>query len=87
MAVVKSKRMSIAHRDPEIQKMWRDGATVTEIMVHLGKPPKSMGAYLGVRDLTPQPLGCRTACAISGESGEARAFRRFPITAHKPAWD
>ncbi len=32
-----------------------------------------------VFDPTPQPLGCPADAARLGESGEQRAFRRFPI--------
>jgi hypothetical protein len=35
-------------------------------------------------DPTPQPLGCQEPCAFWYETPEQRAFRRFPIAAHKP---
>lgn len=34
------------------------------------------------------PVGCPDGILlVEGESGEQRAFRRFPIDSHKPGWD
>ena len=80
----RTKRRSIATRDPVAQKMWAEGYGTAQIAQAIGVNRRVCSHYFGVIDPTPQPLGCYAPIGRAGESGEARAFRRFPINSHKP---
>lgn len=77
------------HKDlAEMRRMRDKGMTLPTIAKHFGMHPGAVGNILGHRD----PLGLG-ACdpgplrseRLYNETPEQRAFRRFPITCHKPA--
>jgi hypothetical protein len=79
----KTPRSDIATRDPEMLSMWKAGIPLTEILRRQGLSTGNFAHYFGVIDPTPQALGCPEP-SKPGETPEQRAFRRFPITSHKP---
>ena len=80
----KGPRTAVALNHPLAQEMWAKGCGINQIAKALGIPAKKTIEYFGCIDPTPQPLGCPPFSGRAGESGEARAFRRFPIDCHKP---
>jgi hypothetical protein len=72
--------------DPVAQDLWAQGKNLKEIALIRGLPYNGINStwFFGTVDPTPQPLGCPPLAGRHGETDEARAFRRFPITSHKP---
>ena len=83
----RSVRTEIWTNNPEIRALWQAGVPLADILKRFGREGWSTTNIFGAIDPTPQPLGCREPCAIAGESGEQRAFRRFPINSHKQGED
>jgi hypothetical protein len=78
------RRRTINSRDPIAQAMWAEGRGINEIARALGKSSHNHASTFGAIDPTPQPLGCPPGAGLAGETDEARVWRRFPLTTHKP---
>jgi len=78
-----TKRRTIASRDPRAQQMWTEVVSPTEIARAFGHVNAGI-SFFGCIDPAPQPIGCPPLSARACEGAEERAFRRFPITSHKP---
>jgi hypothetical protein len=80
-----SRRSHCASKNPDVRALFEQGKSPTAILLALGMAARSNTSnILGFVDPTPQPYGVPWDEARVGESGEQRAFRRFPIASHKP---